>query len=220
MVVVWDATNKGSSLVRSGSNLIITNPHNAGANQWNCVIADLGKTTGKLYFEIVAGTMPDNVQTGASMQIGFAKNDQNYNSFMGASGTDGWLRADMSSFDGAGDGGVTYTTANRGWTSVVATDVTGWALDLDAGKAWSAKNNTFGGSPSAGTNPCFTWTAGGTWYPCWGSNSGFSVADPSATIHATDTNQTYSPPSGFTAWDVAAGGGTPSAHRILTLGAG
>ena len=85
------------------------------------------------------------------------------------------------------------------------------AIDFDAGKAWIGYNNTYGGTPGSGTNPAFTWSAGGTWYFVAAMNDNDGLQQVTAAFAAA--GQTYSPPSGFAAWDSAT-------NTTLVAGAG
>lgn len=205
-ISTWDSSNKGTNIVLSNGNLTAANPH--VSSNWACVLSSTSKSSGKVYAEQLIVTLPnDGVSNGASFQIAFALNNQSLNSYISASGDCGFVRADMSVSDGAASGVVSYTTGNRGYTSAVAGDVIQIAIDLDAGKAWTGKNNTFGGDPAAGTNPAFTWTPGGSWFIAFGANPVTGSNDPASTLHTATSNQTYSAPSGFTAWDGAGGAG-------------
>lgn len=204
-MTTWDTGNAGTGLTFSNGNRTVTAASTSGT--WLAVLANTSKSTGKAYWEILLGPLPnDGSVNGGNIQIGFAKNDQTVNGYIGQTGNDGWVRADMATYDGGAEGVVSYTTGNRGYTSAVANDVIGFAIDCDAGKLWVAKNNTFGGNPGAGTNPAFTWTPGGNWYPIWACFNGGYSADPSATLRTAVPDQSYTAPSGFTAWDAGGGG--------------
>lgn len=204
-MTTFDPTGLGANITLSNGNL--TGTYAAGQTTWNLALSTTTKssTDGKVYIEFLVVTLPnDGTFNGADWSCGFGKG-QSTGSFIGATGDDGWQRADMASFDGGAEGIVTYTTANRGWTTAVAGDVLAFAIDFASGKAWAAKNNTFGGSPGAGTNPAWTWTPAGSWFAVWGAVATSSVNAPSCTLRPNAASQSYAAPSGFSAWDAAGG---------------
>ena len=90
------------------------------------------------------------------------------------------------------------SATNTNATPFVQGDILGIAIDLDSGKIWFAKNNTWvdSGSPSAGTNAAYTGLSGTFAAALHSSGSGSS-----ATLSANFGQQpfTYTPPSGFVA---------------------
>jgi hypothetical protein len=90
------------------------------------------------------------------------------------------------------------SATNTNATPFAQGDILGIAIDLDSGKIWFAKNNTWvdSGSPSAGTNPAYTGLSGTFAAALHSSGSGSS-----ATLSANFGQQpfTYTPPSGFVA---------------------
>lgn len=209
-MTTWDPSNHGTSIVLSGNNLVATLNH-VGNSNWNSVLTNTSKTAGKWYAEFVNTQIPSG--GGVNIQFGFCLNDQNVNSYLCSQGNAGYVRSDMSSFDGAASGGITYLTANRGFTTASASDVINFAIDTNAGKAWTGKNNTYGGNPAAGTNPTFTWTpAGQSWFVAWGC-----ICQSGTPPDGIDTlqvgNQTYAPPAGFFPWDPPIAGWDPVIPR-------
>jgi hypothetical protein len=92
------------------------------------------------------------------------------------------------------------------------------AVDFDAGKLWFGKNGTWmQGDPAAGTNAPVTFTTGSTWYVL-----GLLVYDSTGTQYVgsfTAGTVSYTPPSGFIAWDADAGLGA-SVSAAATVSAG
>jgi hypothetical protein len=197
-ISTWDNTNRGAEISLSGGNLIAD--YAAAPGGWNCVLSNTSHNSGKPYAEIVNTQISGG---GASnLQFGFALNNQNVSSYLTAQGDAGFLRGDMSTFDGNSIGIFAYTSANRGFASLANSDVFCICFDMPNGKAWTGNNGVFGGNPAAGTNPSFTWTPGSqNIFIAWGCNSTNVAPDGIATIHTSGTNQTYSPPSGFVPWD-------------------
>ena len=186
--------------------------NNSGGN--NCMsVSSLHMTSGKWYFEIYldgspAGGWPgigiikaDSISVGQN--VGNHQN-QNYTSFVRA--TDGQKNVfDQTSY-------ATYGT------SYSSTDIYNIAVDIDGGKVWWGKNNTYfnSGNPATGTNAGDTFTAGTdmalfvTVYngssKCIinsGQDSSFAGHKSTGTQAAADGNSFgdfyYTPPSGYLA---------------------
>ncbi len=123
------------------------------------------------------------------------------------------LSANLGAFLGSDAFGYGYyqNTGEKGNSGLTAfgaaysaAQVIGVAYDADAGEIWFAKNNVWqaSGNPAAGANPAFS-----------GVPSGLHLA---TTIHDVGSvmglrcrasDFTYTPPSGFSAWESAGGGG-------------
>ena len=193
--VTYDSMIDSPTVSAASSNYAVLNPVGFGANGNRIAIsngnlafsdssstsysavATFAPTSGKWYCEMVSSS------TGV-YSVGLIDKTTNNESFYRNNG------AYSSSFGGGG------TTGYSSWTT---NDVVSIAWDVDAGKIWFAKNGVWqSGSPSAGTSPTNTFTAGlglapdlytdnsagtksGTWN--FGAGSGF----------------TYTPPSGFNA---------------------
>lgn len=109
-----------------------------------------------------------------------------------ATNNESWYRNNgtySSSFGGGGTSGYSSWTTN---------DVIGVAWDVDAGKIWFAKNNTWqSGSPSAGTSPTNTFTAGLSLLPEIYTDN--SAGTKSGSFNFGQRPFSYTPPSGFKA---------------------
>jgi hypothetical protein len=143
------------------------------------------RTSGKLYYEFkltaLGGLMPDK----ASVGIG----DGTF--LLGSI-----MTAGVCFFANTGIylNNTLQTTFSGSW---VTGDVIQMCVDYGAGKVWFGRNNSFNGSPSAGTGNV-TYAASGKI-----AGAGVWVAADSVTRKLTanlkTSNQTYAPPSGFTA---------------------
>jgi hypothetical protein len=208
-ISTWDPAHRGggSETFLSGGDLIITHVA-SGSSVWGTVISTTSHSSGKFYAEIVDTAAPDD---GSAVQLGFSQfANINFNQFMSYAATnDGWVRGDMSSYDGSSDGIVSYTSANRGFTSLTSGDVFGLAIDFDAGKAWAIKNGdaTQKAQAAAGTNPTWTWTPAGSWFVIYTSYTGGSAHNAVATLQTDTSNQSFAAPAGFVPWDGSGGGG-------------
>lgn len=173
-----------------------------GTGAWKHIKATRGRSSGKYYFEIsvvaraVSGEMIGGIAGYSARTI----------SYPGDSATDSGDTPNAAGlFDANGQTNTGFTSVNAlsggASTTLAANDVIGIAVDLTTGKAWVAKNNTWynSGNPAAGTNNWLSWTPSsvGVIFPAVAvySNTGNKLR-----LCATSAQQTYSPPSGFSAW--------------------
>ena len=195
-VVTWNASDKDSTVTLSNSD---TTASKAAAS-WAAVRATLGRSSGKWYFEI-------RHDAGAQNNVGVAPTTAT----LGSAG-----------YWSVGQGGYTYNAANgqkifngasaaygSSWNTVGK--VVGVAVDLDNGKIWWSVDNVWqaSGDPAAGTNPAYTGLTGSL-YPIAG------VYSSTQTARFKSTDQTYSAPTGFTAWSDTSGSYTLTG-RTATL---
>ncbi len=190
--VVWNPADKAAEVSLSNGNLTATRS-GGGVNNNAAVRGTTSKNSGKSYFEIHVDT-----------SVGSASGDYSiYGIASAALGLNAYVGSTAASYGYEHSTGVKYTNGSGTalGAALAAGDVLGVAVDLDAGKMWFAKNNTWQGSgnPGAGTNPAFTGVSG-TFYPA-------------ASLYKTATTQhvltarfapgilSYSPPSGFSAWE-------------------
>lgn len=164
---------KGSGITLSGADLTET-----GAAS-GVVLATVGKSSGKCYWEITVG--------GNSSIVGIAQQGVDLDGFLGGAARGiGYFGPTGDVFNAASSTayGATFTTS----------DVIGVALDMDAGKVWFSKNGTWqnSGDPATGTNPAASLS--GTWFP---AASNFNPSASTANFGATAF--TYTPPTGFNA---------------------
>jgi hypothetical protein len=147
------------------------------------VRANTSKAAGKWYWEVKIDTdVPDTAirvgigTSAASLDSGVGDNANGYG-YGGFSGKK-WYNGANPAY------GSTYTTG----------DVIGVALDLDAGKIWWARNNSWqaAGDPAAGANEAYSGVAG-TFFPMVSSACNGNVLI--GKFNSVD--QTYSPPAGF-----------------------
>jgi len=183
--VTWNPSDKASLIVLSGSDLIAGR---TGSNTYQSVRATLARSGGgKFYAEFLMGAV-----TPTSIMVGLAKSTADLNSYCG-SGTDSW---------GYNQNGSTYNVGSQstGFASYAASDVIQIAYDPATGKMWWGKNNTWQGSgdPAAGTNARYAATAGTALFPMCSIFEGGSGQTVRGRFKSSDF--TYSPPSGFSAW--------------------
>lgn len=183
----FDSTTKGSYITLSSGNMRAD--HDGTSSQYWCgARATTGKSSGKWYFEFVVGS-------GANSQsalFGVANTSANLCSEVDHIGmnVNSWSRGAL--------GPKKYHSGEQGTYGAYpsAGNVIGIALDMDAGKMWIATQNTWIGSPTAGTDPMFTGLSG-TLYPAVSlyNNTGSCI------LHVSSTDCTYTPPTGFYQWD-------------------
>jgi len=149
----------------------------------------IGVSSGKWYFEFVTSSITG--VGGGQFSVGVATVSASYNSNNFTSGN-GWLYY--------GTNGNKYNSGGAAYGSTFGVnDVIGVAFDVDNGKIWFAKNNTWqaSGNPSAGTNAAFTNLSGNTLVPILGDDQ--SNDTKVGSINFGQRPFTYTPPSGFKA---------------------
>jgi hypothetical protein len=175
-------------------------------NSWYITLASSVKSAGKKYVEFYADALSDAAALSEQLWTVCLRQGvsdvPDFNEFHGGNGgNQAYTRAGTSAAGGA-TGIVTYTSGNDPTHSAAPGDTVALAIDFDAGKAWIARNNTFGGSPAAGTNPAFSWTPNATnWEISWSGHRGGGAVNPKATLRTASTTQSFAPPSGFSTWD-------------------
>lgn len=170
---------------------------NLGSNgsDWSSIRSSTGKTTGKWYIELVS----QYASAQEYYQLGFANAGFSPLGHTGQGSGAFGVHPSVMFYD---SGLFTDHTSNTGLSGLAGNGtVTGLCLDMDNGRIYIAKNNVYhnSGDPANGTgyiasfNPAST----GTLFLVW---SGLGTHGPTYRIQATGGSQTYSPPSGFTAW--------------------
>jgi hypothetical protein len=151
------AAPTGFSITASNGNLDVVFANSTYAKS---IGSTLGLSSGKWYFE---GT----VNSGASVSfIGIEpSNTTIFSDTVSASRVIGYSSTGYGYYS-TGDKRNNNTDAAYG-NSYTTGDVIGVAIDLDNGKIWFSKNNTWqaSGNPAAGTNPAFSSISAGTYIP-------------------------------------------------------
>jgi hypothetical protein len=176
----------GFSITVSNGNLDVVFANSTYAKS---IGSTLGLSSGKWYFEGTANS-------GASVSfIGIEpSNSTIFNDTVSASRVIGYSATGYSYFSN-GDKRNNNTDSSYG-NSYTTNDVIGVALDLDSGKIWFAKNNTWqaSGDPAAGTNAAFSSIPAGTYIP------GVSAYNSQGwTLNFGQRPFSYTAPSGFKA---------------------
>ena len=198
MAITWNPSDKGPNVTLSNGNMTAE----ANSSNPDSVRATESKSSGKWYWEIHidynnmeghcigAATSADSI----TRRPGYGSTGYGYDSGMGDKGHDDF-------WDMFGDD---YGT----------NDIIGVALDLDNGKIWFAKNNSWqdSGNPATGANPAYSGLSG-AYFPMYSVRE-FPDPDPpdKGTVRFLASDQTYSPPSGFSAYETAA---SPTAVNLL-----
>lgn len=174
----WNVVEPGRAIFSNGSLTVTSN----SPDYWHAV-GSMGVSSGKWYFEVTPSA-------GSGWRV------------VGVSSTQ--VASTSSPFNGAGNYGYVShlgSTRNNGVTSAygdsyASGDVIGVALDLDGGKLWFAKNNTWqaSGDPVAGVNAAFTGLAG-TFFPCLGDDASGGVQ--AFTANFGQRAFAHTPPAGF-----------------------
>lgn len=171
----WNPAFKGTSITLSNGNLTAT----ATSTSSQAVLGTLSQASGKVYFEVYVGS----VRSNTIAVIGIATSSQATNSY---------LQVGVYPNGYVVQNGAYITTVN----SYSSNATVGVAYDGGTGKLWFATNNSWSGSPSAGTGQPITLTAGTIYFP---GVSTYTLND-AFTLHTAASNQTYTPPAGFSPW--------------------
>jgi len=171
----------------SSANLDFTSTSAVGA--WQSGLSTIGVSSGKWYCEITATAI-----TGANLVfVGAASNTfTGYANYLGAS-ADGWgvqygNSSPASIFKYNNGSGTNITTG-----TIVAGDILQVAIDVDNGRIWFGKNNTWvEGSPSAGTGASFTNLTGTIFFGVSSVTTGNKVS-----ANFGQRPLTYTAPTGF-----------------------
>ncbi len=184
VVPKWNSAAKSTYITLSGTDTIATSPVDQGGEVF--VIANVGKTTGKWYFEVhvtmggafdtayvgLANSLPADFVAPGSATSTFISYKSNSLVYRNSGNDAGAVQADYSSPTG--------------------TKIIGVAFDADADKVWFALANTFAGAPAAGTGGHAP-TGITNFYPLFGTQK---PTDP-GTIKSQTSTMTYTPPAGF-----------------------
>jgi len=179
----WNSADKSVifTLSQTGDKLATV----TGTATWGVVRGVTGKSSGKWYFEI----LPSNSGAG-NMMFGVAKATATLTNFLGVDANG------YTAVYNTGTGNFVKNYNNNVTTALnvlsLGTAVIGIALDLDAGEIRAYQNNT-----SVKTAGAAIYTGmSGTFYPAL---AGFNNAD-FATLRVLDSEFSYTPPVGYTAW--------------------
>jgi hypothetical protein len=177
-----------SNFTLSNSNRTATSTNSS----WKSVRSVTGRTGGKFYAEVLVVN-----GTSANVLIGVGTSSASLLTYIGGDAS-GWGYYNSSPArrwhnNVGADWGNTYTSG----------DVIGIAIDTNAGHIWWSKNGTWqaGGDPAAGTGAAYTNLPSAS--DLFIHASLFPI-DGSVTSQFADTQQTYTPPSGFSSWEISA----------------
>ena len=177
MAITWNPSDKSAKITLSNGNLTLTKTVSTG---YSCVRATSFKSSGKWYFEVRSDT-----QSG-TFTLGIATTGANLNQKVGYGAYGyGYASNGQKSYNGSsGNYGATFS----------AGDIIRVAFDMDAGKVWFAKNNSWqaSGDPVAGTNEAYSGISG-----LFTGMAGFTGLNDAGTARFSSASFTYTPPSGF-----------------------
>ena len=183
--VSWNSADKAANVTLSNSDM---NAAASAGGAWVGVRATLGRSTDLFYWE-----MDVVLANSTSIIAGFMSSGANLQ-YPGQSANGAGVRR-------AGKFCSGWTHANT--TAPGGTDTNGdrwmFAANLNNGKLWCGVNNSWtSGDPAADTTP---WVTGvtGTIYPA----VGFFATSATARLVVDAAQFSYSPPSGFSAWNIA-----------------
>ena len=184
------ATDTADMTLEDG-NLIVTPTQNQ-----RTLFASKGLTSGAWYFEVkvVAFT------SGGGMFLGIGNyghaDDNNYQSYNAITSA---IAVETYSGNYADHGGTTDNTSLTGTNVFAANDIVGIAVDIDNGKFWYAKNNTWADGVTPAVNgsgaSSLSWKSGdGPWFPF--ISRGGSYSDKQE-FRFESGDFSYTPPAGF-----------------------
>lgn len=189
----WDSGAKGPDIILTNGDKTAERDGNA-AGIWDHVKGNIGKSSGKVYFEVLVDTAGVSDST-VEIILGIVDSDNAVTDFHTL--TDfgyGYGQEQGRFFNSSGPSafGDSYTSG----------DVIMVAVDMDANKIWFGKNGTFqaSGDPGAGTNEAGLIQAGTTYFPAFsGFFDGSNSASPKVTSKFDGAELTHTVPAGFTA---------------------
>lgn len=185
LVTVWNSSDKSADITLSGTGSHVAT-RNSGASSNRAVRGVTSKDyTSNGYFEILVSAM----QAPGYVTFGIATSSASLSNYVGSDAY-GWSYA------------ATGEKANNGsLTSYGSPFVQGAVIGVafKNGKVWFAENNTWNGDPAAGTGEAFSGITG-TLFPMVALYYG-GVPQDSISGKFSTGSFTYSPPSGFSAWD-------------------
>lgn len=173
---VWDSGKKASAISLSGGDLVASMPNGV----WCSVLGTVGRSFGAYYFELVPSASTYAI-------FGLAKSTIDAEQYFAVSADGFGYRSDTGQ---KATGGVFSSYGS----TFAAGDVIG--VCTKNGKVWFAINNVWqgGGNPVAETGEAFSGLSG-LFYPA------AALYTCAATAHFSAGSLTYSPPSGYQAWD-------------------
>ncbi len=181
----WNPADKDASIVLSNGNRTSNKP---GAAVPKILRSTTSKTSGKRYAEFTIGGTGGG---GDAVSAGLANATASLASGIGNSGNSMGYSSD------GGQPGCGFA----GPGAFNAGDILCLAIDLDNNKLWGRINNgawSASGDPVTGTNGSSTSGLGSTKYLM----GGHDWPNPTNTINGGQTAFTYSPPTGYSAWDL------------------
>jgi hypothetical protein len=208
---VWSASDAATNgMTLSNGGLTLASP----SGGWSSVRTTISKTSGKLYVEFLCNVAP----TGEVIIFGSANSTFNPVGYIGQTNYSGGSA--MNGFNLASTG---FTdTGNHIAANIPAlNDVLAMAIDFGSGNIWYAQNNSWYGSPTAGTGSNITFvpaTVGALF-----AAISLQAAMGTWTLQTTPANQKYTPPAGFSAWDTlttSTWSGPDAAANAMTLSNG
>lgn len=190
MAVTWNSSDKHADIVLSNGGLTASLAGASGTSS-RAVRATQGKSSGKWYFEIVIDTYGGSTPYSLT-GIGQSSPSLTSSYFPGSGAND----------YGYEQTGYKYNNASGSayGGGLPEGNVLGVIVDLDNGKIWWSVNDTVqgGGDPASGTSPAYSGIAAGTYYPM---SSLYTGNNHQLTARFSTGDFSYSPPSGFSAWE-------------------
>ena len=194
--IIWDQNKKGPDLTLSKGNLTV---QRTSGNDWEQVLATVGKSSGKWYWEVAC----DEGGSGYYSVVGVQDGDANleYHTGQYELGVESIGFMDNARFYRSVNGGYSGVS---GGTWYYDSDIVQVALDMDNGKIWFGVNGVWVGAsgdspnPGTGTDPAYSGLSG-LLYPA--ASVYYDLAELTGTFFIDHCR--FLPPSGFSYIDGA-----------------
>ena len=180
--ITWNPSDKTNTVTLSNGNLTATTPGG--------VRATTPRTTGKYYLEYLIVNLGGN---NSFAGLGSGLNDGPSPPYVAQTPYSWWEMNLAYGYIGWTVGGIFFGPVAY-FSPYVNGQVMGLAWDSATSKMWVSQNNVWGGNPSAGTGEAFNTTTG-TLFP-WFRGVSASII----TLNVTTGQFSYTPPTGFSAW--------------------
>jgi len=176
----WDPDNSYSSYTITDYFLVTKTAENS---VWRSAVTTQPKSSGKWYAEVVC------TGAGGYNLVGIASTSFNEATYVGGT-------ADSYGYNGFNGYKFFNTSSSAYGNTYTQNDIISIALNLDTGKIWWGKNDSWqaSGDPENGTNEAYSGISGTfvVGISCYPINNAFTLVEPDSL--------NFSPPTGFTAW--------------------
>lgn len=180
--VTWNSSDMAANGSLSNDDLVFSLTSTSNGS----VRADLGRSSGKYYFEVLY----EHGGTNYSASVGVLESTHSLTTYIGDNADGyGYMNNGRYYIEGS------VTTSKPTWNT--SGNIVMVAVDMDNNKIWFGLNDVWDGDPAAGTGEAGALDAGDTMYPA----ASLYTTDRTLTGRFATIHQTYTAPTGFSAWD-------------------